>query len=257
MFVPSSIHAFMKHPLLLLWLVLPLVAHAQSDSLTTSPVVQSSSSAVAAVGQPTPKPLPRYRPGFALMLSAGTAGGGFAVGYSIARPLAVRLGANLFSFGGTLISGKDSDDIQIGIDYKLKLQTVNLLVDYYPFKRTGVRLTGGVFYNLNQISFFGTPTKDVKFNDVVFTAAEVGTVDGGATFSKIAPYLGLGFGNPYTRHRLKFMFDLGLFYQQSPQITFVTTGLLEPSNDQGPVIENNLRPLKYYPVITFGLAYKL
>lgn len=205
----------------------------------------------------SPRSLPTYRPGFAIMASAGSAGGGVAVGYSINRRFAARLGANAFRYSGTLTSGEDSDELQIGFNYKIKLQTVNALVDYYPFDQTGLRLTGGAFYNLNQIDFFGKPTKDVKLNDVTFTVDEVGTLTGQADFKRIAPYLGLGFGNPYTRRRLKFMFDLGFFYQQSPQITFKTTGLLEPSSDQGPIIQDNLRPLKFYPIINVGLSYKL
>lgn len=237
----------MKPILLSLALALPFAAHCQTDSLATAPVAISQ----------TPRPLPPYQRGFAVMLSAGSAGGGVAVGYSITPQLAARLGVNMFNFSGDLKSGKDTDDIQIGFDYKLKLQNANLMLDFYPFKRAGIRLTGGVFYNRNQITFYGKPTKDVKFNDITFTIAEVGTLDGRADFQKIAPYVGLGFGNPYTRHRLKFMFDLGFFYQQSPLITFKTTGLLEPSSDQGPVIQNNLKPLKYYPIINLGLSYKL
>ncbi len=247
-----------------LLLVLPLIARSQSDSLTTAPTQSTSarptpfdsSSRLTAIAK-TPKPLPLYRPGFALMLMAGTAGGGISVGYSIRRQVAARLGLNLFSYGSTILSGKETDDLQISFDYKIKLQNADLMVDFYPFKRSGVRLTGGLFYNQNQITFFGTPAKDVKLNDVVFTVAEVGTLDGKATFSKIAPYIGLGFGNPYTRHRLKAMVDIGFFYQQSPQISFVTTGYLTPSQDQAPVIERNLKPLKYYPIISLGLSYKL
>jgi hypothetical protein len=235
----------MKHLLLVLALALPVVATCQTDSSRSEPAVV------------TERPLPLYRPGFAFMISAGTAGGGVAVGYSIRRQLAVRLGANLFNYKGTLKSGKETDEIQIGFDYTVKLQNANLMLDYYPFKRAGFRLTGGAFYNLNQISFFGKPTKDVKINDVVFTIDQVGTLDGKANFNKLAPYIGLGWGNPYTRHRLKFMLDVGFFYQQSPIITFKTTGLLEPSSDQGAVIQNNLKPLKYYPVVNLGLSYKL
>jgi len=33
--------------------------------------------------------------------------------------------------------------------------------------------------------------------------------------------------------------------------------MLEPSNDQGPIIENNLKPLKYYPVLSIGLSYNI
>ncbi|WP_461148737.1 hypothetical protein [Spirosoma pulveris] len=233
----------MKHLLYLLILALPLVATAQNDT-------------PAGAARAT-RPLPLYKPGFALMLSAGSTGGGVAVGYSINRSVAVRVGANLFNYDGTLKSGKDTDDIQIGFDYTVKLKNADLMVDLYPFKRSGFRLTGGAYYNINTVTFFGKPTKDVKFNDTVFTIDEVGTLDGKADFNKVAPYVGLGFGNPYTRKRLKFMVDIGFFYQQSPLVTFRTTGMLEPSSDQGAVIQKNLEPLKYYPVVNLGLSYKL
>ncbi len=203
------------------------------------------------------KPLPAYRPGISLAVHAGTAGFGFDISKSLFRQLSVRIGANLFNYQSTLKSGKDTDELQIGFDYTVKLLSFNMLVDYYPFKRAGFRLTTGVYYNLNQLSFFGKPTKDVRFNDVVFTIDQVGTVSGKADFSKVAPYAGIGWGHPFLRNRLKFTADIGIFYQQSPTITFVTTGMLEPSSDQGPIIENNLKPLKYYPVVNLGISYNL
>ncbi|GAB3902087.1 hypothetical protein GCM10028803_27980 [Larkinella knui] len=131
------------------------------------------------------------------------------------------------------------------------------MADYYPFKRAGFRLTAGLFYNLNQLTFDGTPMKEVKFNDVIFSKEQVGTINGQANFSKLAPYAGLGWGHPFRGTKLKFMVDLGFFYQQSPKVTLVTTGMLEPSSDQGPVIEQNLQPLKYYPILNLGLSYRL
>ncbi len=237
----------MNTPLLSLLLALPVMAYSQSDSLTTRAVVAPRQIA----------PLPTYRPGFALMLSAGTTGIGLGIGHSINRHVGVRVGANLFTYIGTTKSGKTTDNVQMGIDYKAKLQSANLMLDIYPFKRTGFRLTGGAFYNLNQITFFGMPAKTVTFNDISFTPTEVGTLDGKVNFAKIAPYAGIGFGNPYTRSRVKFMLDIGFFAQQSPQVTLVSTGLLEPSSDQGAVIQDNLRALKYYPVASFGISYKL
>jgi hypothetical protein len=226
--------------LLLLFVVLPLLAHSQTDPIPKEP-----------------RPLPAYRPGIALMAHAGTAGFGIDVGKSLFRQLAVRVGANVFNYKGNLKSGKDSDELQIGFDYTVKLASFNLLVDYYPFKRAGFRLTTGAYYNQNQLSFFGKPTKDVRFNDVVFSIDQVGTVDGKANFQKIAPYAGIGWGHPFLGSRLKFTADVGIFYQQSPTITFVTTGMLEPSSDQGPIIENNLKPLKYYPVVNLGISYNI
>ncbi len=207
--------------------------------------------------QTNPMSLPVYRPGVAVSVHGGTAGFGVGLSKSIVRQVAVRAGVNRFTYNGTLKSGKDTDELQLGFDYTINLSSVNLLADYYPFKRAGFRITAGAYYNLNEITFFGKPTKDVRFNDVVFTIDQVGTVDGKANFNRIAPYAGIGWGHPFLRNRLKFMADLGVFYQQSPQLAFNTTGMLEPSSDQGPIIENNLKPLKYYPIVSIGFSYNL
>ncbi|MGV3556939.1 hypothetical protein [Larkinella arboricola] len=201
--------------------------------------------------------LPRYQPGLAVAIRAGTAGVGLDVFKSIAPRFTVRAGASLFFYQGQLDSGKPTDVVQIEYDFRLKLASFNALADFYPFKRADFRLTAGVFYNLNQLTFDGTPTKEVKFNDVVFTKEQVGTINGKADFNKIAPYAGLGWGHPFRGAKLKFMVDLGFFYQQSPQVTFVTTGMLEPSSDQGAVIEQNLQPLTFYPILNLGLSYRL
>ncbi|GAB3270652.1 hypothetical protein GCM10027347_41470 [Larkinella harenae] len=219
-------------------LLMPLINFAQSDGASVSND-------------------PSFQPGLALAVRAGTAGVGLDVVKSVSSRVSARLGASLFRYNGTLTSGKQTDDIQMGFDYQIKLASVNALIDFYPFQRAGFRLTGGLFYNLNQLTFDGMPTKDVKFNDVVFTRQEVGTMNGKTTFNKLAPYLGLGWGHPFRGSKLTFMVDLGLFYQQSPQVTLVTTGMLEPSSDQGAVIEQNLQPLKFYPVLNLGLAYRL
>ncbi|MFD2933453.1 hypothetical protein [Spirosoma flavum] len=226
--------------LYLVFILLPIYGRSQTDLSSNST-----------------KPLPRYRPGLALTAHASTAGFGIGVDKSIFRQLSVRVGANLFNYKGNLLSGKSSDELQIGFDYTIKLSSFNALVDYYPFKRVNFRLTTGAYCNLNQITFLGKPTKDVKFNDVVFSVDQIGTVNGEANFNKVAPYLGIGWGHPFVGGKLKLMVDMGIFYQQSPKITFVTTGMLEPSNDQGPVIENNLKPLKYYPLISVGLSYNI
>jgi hypothetical protein len=198
-----------------------------------------------------------YKPGIALIAHAGTAGFGLDIDKSLFRQLALRIGANKFTYKGTLTSGNESDELQIGFNYTINLLSFNALLDYYPFKQTGFRLTAGAFYNLNQVTFLGKPTKDVRFNDVVFTIDQIGIVEGKADFPRIAPYVGIGWGHPFMRSRVKLLADVGFFYQQSPGITLVTTGMLAPSSDQGPVIENNLKPLKYYPLISIGLSYTI
>ncbi|MDQ1086490.1 MULTISPECIES: hypothetical protein [unclassified Siphonobacter] len=203
------------------------------------------------------RPLPTYTEGFALGLKAGTAGFGLDLYHSINRHFTGRIGFGLFNYKTRFISGSSTDDVQIGLDGNIKIKTVNALIDYYPFKRMGFRLTGGIMLNLNEVTLDGKPTRDVKLEDLTFTVDEIGTLSGKAEFNKLAPYIGLGFGQPFLRNRLKFNIDLGFFYQQSPKVSLTATKMLEPSQDQAAIIERNLKPLKYYPVLNLGVSYRL
>lgn len=238
---------YMKHSLCVLMIALAPIARGQSSA--TAEVVGKQEAA-------TPKNSV-YRPGVAVTVHGGTAGMGAGVAVALHRRINLRVGVNAFTYQTRILSGKDTDDLQIGFDVKANLKSANVLLDLYPFKNVGLHLTGGLYYNLNEMTFFGKPTKDVKFNDVVFTVDEIGTLDGKASFNKTAPYVGLGWGQPFLRNRFKVSFDAGFFYMQSPKISFRTTNMLEPSSDQGAVIEQSLEPVKYYPVVNLSLSYNL
>lgn len=237
----------MKNALFVLLLTLSLAGRGQSSATAE---VRGQGAAVSPQGI-------LYRPGVAVAVHAGTAGVGADVAVALHRRVNLRVGGNFFTYTGQELSGKDTDDLQVAFDYTLKLKSFNALIDFYPFKNAGFHLTGGAYYNLNTIAFNGKPTKDVQFNDVVFTVDEIGTLDGKATFNKVAPYAGVGWGHPFLRRRLKLTIDAGFFYMQSPMVTLTTTKMLEPSSDQGAVIEQSLEPVKYYPVLTIGLSYNL
>lgn len=226
--------------------------------LLTMPLVSQGADSLPVEGpQKKSRPLPTYQVGLAPILQVSTAGFGVGVAHSISRHFAARAGINLFNYQGIYNAGKDTDDLQLAFDYSFKLTSINLLLDYYPFRRLGFRLTAGTYFNRNRFSLFGQSTKDFKFNDVVFTVKDIGTIEGTARFQRFAPYAGIGWGHPFLRKRLKLMVDLGMFFQNSPKIDFRTTGMLAPSSDQGAVLEDNLKPLKYYPIFNIGLAYRL
>jgi uncharacterized protein (DUF2062 family) len=77
------------------------------------------------------------------------------------------------------------------------------------------------------------------------------------TFNKVAPYIGIGFDNPLAgAPGLGFTFDLGTFFQGGPKASMTATKLLTPSASQSGILEDDLKALKFYPVLSFGLYYK-
>jgi len=79
-----------------------------------------------------------------------------------------------------------------------KIYTAGILLDYYPIDTT-FRMSAGIYANSSKYD-----GKDPGF----FTDINVH-----ATYNKIAPYLGIGWGNNTTEKGWGFTFDIGALYQ--------------------------------------------
>ena len=130
------------------------------------------------------------------------------------------------SHSGTYTSGGND----IPYTANLRLQTIPVLLDYYPFH--GVfRITGGVMVNENRISAVaGGGSGTYTINGDTYSAAQVGTLTGRITYRRLAPYLGIGFGSKAARHSgLSAGFDIGVLMTGSPQVALNASN---PTNDQ-------------------------
>ncbi len=171
---------------------------------------------------------------------------------SFGSNLNVRLGAAYFSY--TLNDFANSNDYSAGGD--LNLLSFSTLADWFPFE-TGFRITGGLMINLNKASITLTPKKTYTDGNTQYTPEKLGNITAEIDFNKVAPYLGIGFGNPTSGSSgLGFTLDIGTFYQGGPKASMSASKLLEPSASQGPILEENLKWFKFYPVLSFGLTYK-
>ncbi len=171
---------------------------------------------------------------------------------SFGPQLNARLGFAFFSYSMNDLAS--SNDYTANGD--LKLFSISALADWFPFE-SGFRLTGGILVNLNKASMTLTPLKTYNDGNIKYTPEKLGNLSADIDFNKVAPYIGIGFGNPTAGEPgLGFTFDLGTFYQGGPKATMSATKLLAPSATQGPILEDNLSWFKFYPVLSIGLTYK-
>ena len=196
-----------------------------------------------------------------LGLRGGTLGGGVEVSTALSQRAAVRLNAD----GYTRKQSSTEADIQY--DVKLKLQTVSLLGDWFPFANN-FRISAGAMFNGNKLTLKGQPSGGTfTINDQTYTAAEVGSLDAKVDFNKAAPYFGIGYGRPINGG-LSLIFDAGIMFQGSPKSKIdVNCGTAAPQgsprctqlqNDakaEESQLDDSLHKFKYYPVISVGLAY--
>jgi hypothetical protein len=193
----------------------------------------------------------------------GTTGAGFHLVVPVTTGLNGRFGANYLhhSFSRT------TDNV----DYELKgkLQTFDALLDWYPLEGGSFRLTGGAIYNGNKFDARGKPngTGTFTLNGNIYSATDVGILDGRIDFRKAAPYLGIGWGNALAQSsRWHVNADLGLFYQGSPNVELANVGcaasavvcnqIAQDVAAERARLRDDSESFKFYPVLRVGIGYR-
>jgi len=194
-----------------------------------------------------------------LGLRGGTLGGGVELSHAFGQRTGVRLNADAYNFKRT-----DTHD-NIDYDMKLKLQTVSLLGDWFPFANN-FRISAGAVLNGNKFRLKGLPTGgNFTINGTTYPTSQVGSLDAAVDFNKAAPYFGIGYGRAI-RSGLSLIFDAGVMFQGSPKSKIdVTCGPLatpaqcaQAQSDgraEQSRLDESLHSFKLYPVISLGLAY--
>jgi len=200
--------------------------------------------------------------GAAVTATLGTTGAGVHLVVPMESNLNGRFGINYFKH--------DFDKRTGGINYdaKGKLQTFDVLFDWYVIADSPFRLTGGILYNGNEIKGRGRPNANGQYliNGRGYTAADVGTLDANVDFQKAAPYIGIGWGNALTPdQRWNFSADLGTFYQGKAHVNLVSRGCTssrvtctvlaaDVAHEEARLAEE-LSDYKFFPVLRASVSY--
>ncbi|MCF6245350.1 MAG: hypothetical protein L3J43_09970 [Sulfurovum sp.] len=188
----------------------------------------------------------------------GTLGIGFDVSTTILENLAVRFNVNGLQYNHT----EEIDDISYA--GTLNLLTAGALVDYFPLG-SAFRVTGGAYYNGNKFTGIAVPTATIplEINGITYGMNDIGQLDTEITFTNIAPYVGLGWGNDVRTEGWGFSLDVGAMYHDSAQVDLdvtVNNAILESQirNDvahEKQKLLNEIEKYKIYPVIMMGVNY--
>ncbi len=202
-----------------------------------------------------------FAEGTGLTVKAGTLGAGLEISKSFSDSVGGRLGLNAFSHSKSATQGT------VNYDFKLKLSTVTALADWYPWQ-SSFRTTAGLVSNGNKADLTADPATDNVINGVTYTPGQIGSLIGNMRFNSIAPYLGIGWGNPAKKDDTwSLVTDIGVLIQGSPKTSLV--GICGASIVGTPVcaqlqsdvaaenvkLESSLHNYKLWPVISVGASY--
>jgi hypothetical protein len=194
---------------------------------------------------------------FAIAGKAGTLGLGGEVSVNLLQDLNFRLGYGTFPF--------NYDSTIDGIDYKFKvdLQTVPIMLDWYPF-HNAFHLSGGIILNNTDVDVRARSSSSITIGGTTYTADQAGTLYGNVGFNKVAPYAGIGWGNPFgSSSRLGLLCDLGVAFTGTPDVSLRASGTYASN----PTFQTNLAQeqrdvqdkadkFKLYPVLSLSLYFR-
>ena len=199
--------------------------------------------------------------GLGVSASVSSLGLGLDVYESFGENLTGKIGFNAFSYSRNFTEN--------GIDYsgKLKWQSLHALADWYPMAG-GFRLSGGVMADGNKLSLSASPASgNYTLHGQTYAASAIGTPTGELKFNEIAPYLGIGWGNPVAKEKgWGFVADAGVMYQGAPKTTLdvacgtltgaACTTLQSNAAAEANTLKSDLSSFRWYPVFSLGASYR-
>lgn len=195
-------------------------------------------------------------PGIGLTLNAGSLGAGGDLTIGLTENFNLRAGVGFFSWKLTGVGG-DTDKK----DVKLDLLNIPVTLDWHPITGNGFRISAGVMFNNDRGEITAPAGQNVSINDHDY---RVSSLSGKIDFNRFGPYLGIGYGNAAdTSAHWHFATDLGVAYIGSPNVSLEATAL-NPA-EQGALnsdvaaqitkYQDDVKPFKFYPVLTIGVSY--
>lgn len=198
---------------------------------------------------------------FAVGVNAGTTGFGVEGQFRATDMINIRVGGDFFNYEEDFST--DDVDYTGDIDFK----TASAFVDLHPFNNA-LFVSGGAYAGERTVGFDATSSTSAEIGNVVFTAAQIGTLEGQADFGDFAPFVGIGFNNTFrTSGPIGFKAVIGAAFGEEPTVTLRRSGGIplptaiqtqfdaELRNEERE-LEEDASDLKTFPVVQVGLSYR-
>jgi hypothetical protein len=199
-------------------------------------------------------------PGIALGPAVTSAGPGLQLWLSLI-PDRLNLSTGFSTLGLTTTVKID----RANYNTKINLGAIPLVLAFYPFANWFNLQAGVVFDNTRASLVTALPDgRTYSVSGQSYTSAELGTLSGRTHFNPVAPYVGIGFGQPFRGGRLTFTGSVGVMFEGAPNVTLTASnpmvlqipGVAAEIARQQQEINNKARIGEYYPLVSLGMIYR-
>jgi hypothetical protein len=187
----------------------------------------------------------------------GTLGFGAELNFAISDSFSARVGLN----DGSYTNNATVSAMNYDMDWQL--QSVNAFADWYPFAGS-FHATSGLLYNNNKTSYVAHPSNgNYIINGVPYSSTQITSYQGTMTYNPVAPYIGIGWGNPVARDQgWNLVSDIGVIYQGKPVSDLVITcaaacppQLQTDATAENTKLQEDTR-FQWWPVVSIGISYQ-
>jgi len=193
---------------------------------------------------------------FAVSGKTGTLGLGGEFTTAVTPKINARIGINTLDLD--LEDELDDIEYDIGLDFS----SFSALLDWHIFD-SPFRISGGVLSMNHNLDLYASATGEQEIGGFTYDWSEIGTLSGSVEIDNVAPYVGIGWGNPLTGDQsLGFTCDFGVAFAGSPDVALSATGMASDPVFQANLererrdIEDELEDFKFYPVISISFFYR-
>ncbi len=200
-----------------------------------------------------------FSPGLGIAAKSSTNGFGGDAVFNFNRKMSLRLGFEKLALASDFSFEEESVEYDANVDYETG--SLSLLFDYYLAKRFFI--TAGAGYNMFHAVIEGKAASSMQYGDIQISKDKIGDFNFQIDPTmQISPYAGIGFGRTLgLKKKVGFSFEMGGFYQGSPDFTIASTGLLSPTSNPDQAhearLEKQVNQYTVYPVLKFSLSYKI
>jgi hypothetical protein len=198
---------------------------------------------------------------FVPQISVGPVVGTEGAGVQVAVPLVHRwltLNSGVTALG--LTHDVTADDVHY--HGKLNLGAVPVFLSVFPFAGN-FHIDAGLAFNNNRLSVTATPQDTFyTINGHIYSSALLGTLHGATHFHTTAPYVGIGWGDPFIGFPLTFTASAGALFEGAPGIVLSAPNAAlipgAPSDIAAAQakLNHDAGVLRIWPVVNIGLVYR-
>ncbi|MET3112953.1 hypothetical protein AAKU52_000672 [Pedobacter sp. CG_S7] len=198
---------------------------------------------------------------FFISAHAATQGLGLELKYAPIAKYNIRVGASILPIKWNAVYNVRSEptDLDLNADFA----NAHLMLDWHPFinetsfSRKVIVTAGAAYFWKAQGDAVVTYRGVYNYGDIEIPSADLGQLMGSVKWNKVAPYLGIGFENPYPTKKFNIGFAIGAYYMGEPDVSLTGTKFLVRNQSNEAQFRKNMSNYTFMPVVQINLNFAL